>query len=304
MMDVPEPEDLYDDFEPEGQEAEPLDLAHKDGQNSAPHKGINGKSRPRQPDRVPDPSPRAASETNRDDLKKIEQDMDEGALEDGELASDGFDESELDEILAALFETQPRSARPNARPLQSISRQAAALVARHGNLTSTAAVFKDGAARVTSGSAAPRGSAIHEINASAALLENTSLVQAMARASARASHETEAGLLAAALVPLLMQGYPSVYRGLWPAIPALSAGAAVLARFLHHSQALRPLVTDLPALLHRVLERLAHELASGRPISSQMTAGILAKYTGAWLSARTSGQPARQQGHLHQRGEE
>jgi hypothetical protein len=54
-------------------------------------------------------------------------------------------------------------------------------------------------------------------------------------------------------------------------------------------------------LLRRVIDRLAHELATGRPISSQFTASILAKNTRAWLAAQTDQQPTRRQSKVHPR---
>ncbi len=280
MMDLPEPEDLYDDLEPEGQESEP-DTAVGDERTAAPHNGANGKSRAAKPTGLPaSPQPtRLTGSVNKDD------DLEEGALEDGETAGGSLHDSELDEILALLFEDPPSRRKP-APPRKSLAEQAASLVARHSSQVSTADVFEDGAGLM-------HGSEFLEMYASAALLESAGLIQAMAQASARTAFEKEAGLLAAANVPIIMQGYPSFYRGLWPAIPALSTGADVLARYLHRSGKHRPLLVGLPGLLRGVIERLARELTAGRPVTTQAAAAIFANHTRAWLSARTKDQPAR-----------
>jgi hypothetical protein len=286
MTDVPEPEDLYDDFEPEGEVSDTLSFAFEDELTAALHKGINGTSQPEQQGEDPDLSPRAVNETGR----VVDEDEDDSALDD----------SELEEILVSILDDSQNQFAP-ARPPHSIAQQAASLVAQQGSLASTANVFKSGAALVNRRTVDPQDNSLDEMYTSAALLENERLVKSMALACGRAASEKEAGVLAAASVTLLLQDYPAVYRGLWPAIPSLCIGADVLARFLYRSVSLRPLVSSLPMLLRRVIDRLAHELATGRPISSQFTASILAKNTRAWLAAQTDQQPTRRQSKVHPR---
>lgn len=284
MSDVPEPEDLYDDFEPEGQESEAPDFAFEDELNAALRKGVNGKRHADKSAEVPDLPPRAASEAGR----AADDELGEDALASDDPDSGGLEDSELEDILASLFEEPPHRRSP-ARPPQTIAQQAASLVARQSSAASTGAVFKTGAARAAS---RPTHSP-EEMYASAAQLENAWLVQTLTVAASRAAQEKEAGLLAAAAVPLLMQDFPAVYRGLWPALPALSAGVDGLARFLFRSETLRPLVTELPVLLRSVIHRLARDLSSGRPVTSRMASDTLAKYAKAWLEVRT-GDPTTQ----------
>jgi hypothetical protein len=115
--------------------------------------------------------------------------------------------------------------------------------------------------------------------ASAALLEAYELMEALAAVATRADREAEAERFIAAIIPVSIQLAPTVYRALWPAIPALINGTAGVTRLLHRRPSTRPLIRVIPAVLHNSIAQLARYAAHHHPITRQLAAKVLARQT-------------------------
>jgi hypothetical protein len=206
-------------------------------------------------------------------------------------AADQDDLKLINEVLEDLFSEQ----RVN-RQSHRMAEQAADLVARYGGQTRTDTVFAESAAHLArnldadpQNATARSGIWFNRHTSSAASLEEAGLIRAMFMAASRAGNGREAGLQAVLGVPLLVQQYRRVYRGLWPAIPALSAGVDILARFLFRTDAGRSLIPELPRVLHSTLDRLAWYVSQRRPITSSLASTVFAEQTGIWLTSRNLG---------------
>jgi hypothetical protein len=180
--------------------------------------------------------------------------------------------------------------------------QAAALVARYGNQASSDSIYMESAMRLTGEldpgpprADTPRDGWFDGQVESSPFLEDVALIKALFKAASRAGSEKEAGLQAALSVPLMIQRYRRADRNLWSAIPALSAGMNVLARFLYRSEASRPLVMELPKVLRAALDRLAWYASHRRAITSNVASTVLAEQTGIWLASRTRRSPEDRQ---------
>jgi hypothetical protein len=199
---------------------------------------------------------------------------------------------ELDQILASIFDLPVNSQQFERKPV-SMEQRAADVVARSGNLASTDSTFRDHSRRLTRylggdpEAGNPSRQAPDVTAASLSLLEESSLIHAMFRAASLAANEKEAGLLAVASIPLILQQYPRVSRALWTAIPGLSLGVEALVRFLHRSEVTRPLIMDLPRLLRGSLNHLAQLILQRHAVSSESVSMILAEQTSLWLASHT-----------------
>ena len=198
---------------------------------------------------------------------------------------DADDLSIIQEALEEVAEQHPQNRQPN-RWVE----KAADLVARFGRQASTDSILKEYAIRFSNDLNADRSETEDEHSyvpmASAAYLEDTALIRGILKAACHAASEQLAGLHAALSVPLIIQQYRPVYRGLWPAIPALSAGTEVLARFLYRTPSTRSLIMDLPKLLSVTLDHLARFVSRRRVITSEIASSVFAEQTHMWLISR------------------
>jgi hypothetical protein len=128
--------------------------------------------------------------------------------------------------------------------------------------------------------------------ASAALLEDYELMEALAAAAVAAEDEAEAEGLIAAAIPLSIRLAPTVYRALWPAIPALINGTVGVTRLLHRRSATRPRIKLIPTILRRTTVQLARHAAHGQPVTRRLASKVLAGQTAAALQHWRGPRPA------------
>jgi hypothetical protein len=196
-------------------------------------------------------------------------------------------------LINEVLEELSSAHRSNRQPTP-LAEQAAALVARYGNQASSDSIFMESAMRLAGNldrgperTDMPRDGWFDDPLDSTPFREDIALIKALFKAASRAGSEKEAGLQAALSVPLMIRQYRRASRGLWPAIPALSAGMNVLARFLYRSEANRPLVLELPRVLRAALDRLAWYASHRRAVTSNVASTVLAEQAGIWLASRT-----------------
>ncbi len=118
---------------------------------------------------------------------------------------------------------------------------------------------------------------------SAALREDQELMNTLAATAAAAKDEVVAEGMMAALVPLSLRFSPTVYRALWPALPALIEEAVGLMRLLHARPSSRRRITAIPMILQRTTAQLARQVSQGRPVTRQAITKVFARQANAML---------------------
>lgn len=200
--------------------------------------------------------------------------------------AEGKQSMNLDEVINDSDETdlireiveELSSAHRARRQTNRLAEQAASVVERYASQASTDAIYKESASRP-----AKHPNMGHPPGETA---DDSALIETMYKAASRANNERESGLQAALAVPLMIRQYPRVQRGLWAALPALSVGMNVLARFLHRAGVHRSLIMELPNVLRATLDRIAWYVSHRRVINSALVSTVLAEQIGIWLTAR------------------
>jgi hypothetical protein len=129
-------------------------------------------------------------------------------------------------------------------------------------------------------------------SASAALLEDYELMEALAAVAATTDRGAEAERLMAASIPVSLRLAPTVYRALWPGIPALMNGTVGVTRLLYRRSDTRPAIRLVPTILHTTIAELAQYAADHKPITIQLAAKVLARQTATVLGHRHGRGPA------------